>query len=129
MSHLLLSSATHCQFSLVPALFASREFWPRSMLVWFAIRYEQEFSIIFLRSPRSFRNALMSIVAFPLVSLAARRASYLKNCFNNRSPRWIPIHRSILIKQRLQDEKVEKLTENVTQIVFVTSSSLTGVCV
>ena len=34
-----------------------------------------------------------------------------------------------VIKQRLQDEKVEKLTENVTQIVFVTSSNLIGVCV
>lgn len=34
-----------------------------------------------------------------------------------------------VIKQRLQDEKVEKLTENFTQIVFVTSSNLIGVCV
>lgn len=34
-----------------------------------------------------------------------------------------------VIKQRLQDEKVEKLSENVIQIVFITSSNLIGVCV
>ena len=37
---LISFSTTHSQFSLVSALFASRIFWPPSMLIWFAVWYE-----------------------------------------------------------------------------------------